>query len=99
VLSPDEQLLTRFFRAARLHDTTVMARFSRVDFNPRSDGVVEEFEVTGTAPAAPGGAARTLTVDARVRTPTGASERRTLVLTLERQADRRWLITAIDRRP
>src|SRR5687767_12219040 len=45
VLSPEEQLLTDFFEASRLHDTTVVAKMSDVIFNPRVDGVVDRFEV------------------------------------------------------
>ena len=38
VLSPEEQLLTRFFEASRLHDTTAVARLSAGPFNPRISG-------------------------------------------------------------
>ena len=45
VLSQEEQLLMRFFETARLHDTTVLAKYATVTFNPRTEGVVREFDV------------------------------------------------------
>src|SRR5687768_5691910 len=45
VLSPEEQLLTDFFEASRLHDTTVAAKVSDVIFNPARDGVVDRFDI------------------------------------------------------
>src|SRR5688500_373192 len=45
VLSPEEQLLTDFFEASRLHDTTVAAKVSDVIFSPAVDGIVDRFEI------------------------------------------------------
>jgi hypothetical protein len=43
--SPEQQLLTNFFRAARVRDNTTLANIAAVTFNPRTDGTVEDFEV------------------------------------------------------
>lgn len=93
VLSPEEQLLTDFFEASRLYDTTVMARMSGVTWNPRVDGIVQAFDVED---ARDDGAARRVDVRATIRQPDGAVGERMLVFTLVRK-DGRWFITAIDR--
>src|SRR4051812_12209090 len=43
--SPEQQLLNNFFHAARIRDNTVLANIAAVNFNPRTDGTVEQFEV------------------------------------------------------
>src|SRR5687768_1471670 len=79
VLSPEEQLLADFFHAARLHDTTVLANIASVDFNPRADGIVQDFEVIRSeASSASGGSdTRLVTVAAQVRTADARTEART----------------------
>src|SRR5262245_57503171 len=42
---PEQQLLTNFFRAARVRDNTTLGNIAAVNFNPRTDGTVEDFEV------------------------------------------------------
>ena len=44
--SAEQQLLTNFFRASRVRDNATLANISTVQFNPRSDGSVQDFEVT-----------------------------------------------------
>jgi hypothetical protein len=97
VLSPQEQLLTDFFEASRLYDTTVVAKMSDVIFNPREDGVVQDFEVEKVEPAADGMTER-VTVRANVRRPDGTVSARTLVASLRRQ-DGRWFISRLDGAP
>jgi hypothetical protein len=92
VLSPDEQLLTDFFEASRLHDTSTVSRMSSVTLNPRTDGIVQDFEVED---ASDDGAGRRVWVRATVRQPDGAVAERLLVFTLVRRNDR-WFITNID---
>ena len=43
--TPEEQLLTTFFRAARVRDNTTLGNIAAVTLNPRSDGTVEQFEI------------------------------------------------------
>jgi hypothetical protein len=47
----ERELIDQFFTASRLRDRTALARFSTVVFEPRSDGIVEEFVVLGATPA------------------------------------------------
>src|SRR5213079_1885142 len=41
----EQQLLTQFFRAARVRDNTTLASMSAVNFDPRTDGSVENFKI------------------------------------------------------
>lgn len=89
MLSPEEQLLTDFFEASRVYDTAVMARLSARPFNPRTDGVVDAFEVERIDRAEQG--REQVTVAARLRRFDGQVASRRLVFTLTRQ-DGRWFI-------
>ena len=93
VLSPEEQLLTRFFEASRLYDTTTVATMSNVVFNPRTDGVVQEFDVEDVREE---GASKRVTVRATVRQLDGTTTERTLEFTLFLKTNR-WFITDIAR--
>jgi hypothetical protein len=48
--SPEQQQLTQFFRAARARDNTTLAMMSAVEFDPREQGTVEDFEITSVTP-------------------------------------------------
>ncbi len=100
VLSIEEQVLTDFFQAARLRDTTMMARVSSVDFNPVTDGVVEGFTVARREATADPDTERVAIVDARLRRlDAGTTERRTLRASLRRGPDRRWRLVALEAMP
>jgi len=92
VLSQEEQLLTRFFEAARLHDTVVMAKYATVTFNPIAEGVVHNFDVQGIEPI--DDASKRVSVVAELRRPDGQMARRTLEVTMRRERDR-WMITEV----
>jgi hypothetical protein len=92
VLSQEEQLLTRFFEAARLHDTTVMAKYATVTFNPVAQGVIHAFDVDSVE--AIDEVSKRVTVLAQLRRPDGQITRRSLVVTMRRE-DGAWMITEI----
>ena len=92
MLPPEEQVLTDFFHAARLRDTTMVARVSVVDLNPATDGVVDRFEVVAIEPRGDGVETRVVTLDALVRRPGGAAEPRTMTVTLQRAGERGWRV-------
>ena len=49
--SPSEEaVLIQFFAAARLRDTTALASFATVGFEPQVDGIVTDFDLTHAAP-------------------------------------------------
>lgn len=91
VRNQEEQLLARFFEAARLYDRVRMAEYATVEFNPRTDGIVRQFEVVSVTETATG---REAVVDARVALPDGSLERRTLRVTIGTR-EGRAVITAI----
>src|SRR6478735_2817384 len=41
----EQQVLTQFFRAARVRDNTTLASMSAVTFDPRTDGAVQDFKI------------------------------------------------------
>jgi hypothetical protein len=43
--SHERAVVDRFFRAARLHDLTILQTFSTTDFVPTIDGIVTRFEI------------------------------------------------------
>ena len=89
VLTPEEQLLTDFFEASRLFDTSVMARLSAAPLNPRADGIIDSFEIERVDRA--NDHQERVAVAARVRTFDGQVNSRRLVFTLTRR-DGRWFI-------
>jgi hypothetical protein len=48
--SSEEQLLTNFFRASRVRDNATLSNIATVEFNARTDGTVQDFEVTNVGP-------------------------------------------------
>ena len=46
---PEQQLLNQFFRAARTRDNETLARMSAVEFDPREQGEVVDFEITSVS--------------------------------------------------
>ena len=43
--SPEQQVLTNFFRASRVRDNATLANISAVSFDARTDGTVQDFEI------------------------------------------------------
>jgi len=48
--SAEQQLLTNFFRASRVRDNATLSNIASVQFNPRTDGTVQDFKVTNVGP-------------------------------------------------
>lgn len=98
VQSLEQQILVDFFAAARLHDSSALSRVAdaNVDFNPRTQGVVQDFAVSGVevTSAEPAREVRQVTLQAQVRRPNGELVPTTFVATLERR-DHSWLVTAL----
>ena len=46
----EQQLLTTFFRAARVRDNTALASISAVGFDPRTEGSVQDFTIDSIGP-------------------------------------------------
>jgi len=43
---PEQQFLTQFFRASKARDNTTVGRMSAIEIDPRTQGSVEDFEIT-----------------------------------------------------
>jgi hypothetical protein len=89
VLSPEEQLLTDFFEASRVYDTAVMARLSAVPLNPRTEGIVDAFDISDVDRSDT--QAERVTVTANVRAFDGRVRPRRFVFTVTRR-DGHWFI-------
>ena len=88
VPSAERQLLMNFFAACEVYDTVAMARFGTAACNPRTDGVVESFDIVESADTE-------VTIAARVR-PLGDQPRdRMLRIGLARNAEGRLVVSAI----
>lgn len=48
--TPEQQLLTNFFRASRVRDNATLANIAAVEFNPRTDGSVQDFDIVEIGP-------------------------------------------------
>ena len=93
--SPERQLLLDFFHACRIYDTTVLARLATAACNPRTDGVVQDFEIVNVEHVGGGSeVARVVTLDARVRPLGGSPAPQRLAVRLQ-QVDGRWMVAAI----
>jgi hypothetical protein len=96
----ERSLLERFFGASRLRDTTALQSLSTVIFEPREQGIVRTFEITGVTDERVEGQSliKEVTIEAPVILPDGQTAQKTLVVTLQRsrvETGGRWLITAV----
>jgi hypothetical protein len=46
---PEEALLRQFFRASQLRDSGTLSNFAAAEFNPRTEGVVTNFEIVNVS--------------------------------------------------
>ena len=90
--SPERQLLLDVFQACRLYDLTVLARLSTVPCNPKTDGVVQGFVMTGVERLTP--ASRQVSIQAAVRMFDGSTSDRAMTITVS-ERDGRWMVTRI----
>jgi hypothetical protein len=98
--APEQALLDQFFGASRLRDTTALQAVSTVVFEPLQQGIVRTFDITGVTPERVDGqmVTKDVTVDAVVVLPDGQTGRKTLVVTLQRQAgddSSRWMVVGV----
>jgi hypothetical protein len=103
--APEQSLLDAFFGASRLRDTTALQRVSTVIFEPREQGIVRTFEITGVTPERVDErqtVTKDVTVGAQVVLPDGRTVRETLLVTLTRGSagdSSRWMVTAVREAP
>lgn len=95
----ERTLLEQFFGASRLRDRTALQTVSTITFEPREQGIVRTFEITGITPERLEGTnlVKEVTVEAPVILPDGQTVRKTLVVTMQRAMDGldAWTITGV----
>jgi hypothetical protein len=72
-------LLEQFFAASRLRDLTALRKFSTVVFEPASDGIVTNFEITTVVDR---GAAKEVMISAPVKTLDGRTVTKNYAVTI-----------------
>jgi hypothetical protein len=103
---PSEQpIVADFFAASRLRDTTALAKFATVVFEPRDQGIVASFEIEQVSPERTGGdmLVKEVLVRAVVRDGEGRSVERRLTVTLQKRRGvddphalyGGWIVTAV----
>jgi hypothetical protein len=100
--APEQRLLEQFFGASRLRDKTALQTVSTITFEPREQGIVRTFEITGVTPERLDGQTfvKDVTVEAPVILPDGQTVQKTLVVTLQQAvggggSGSPWIITGI----
>jgi hypothetical protein len=94
---PEQLILDEFFSASRLRDRTALERMATVVFEPRDQGIVTDYRITGvTEERGRDGARVTKNVSliARVKLPSGQIGDRKLAITMQ-SAGGRWTITGV----
>jgi hypothetical protein len=83
--------MLEFFEACRIYDTTVLAKLGTAPCNPKTDGVVQGFEITRIDRAPD---ARRLMIRAQIRSLEGQVSERTIAVALARE-DGRWKVSGL----
>jgi hypothetical protein len=102
---PEQPIVGDFFAASRLRDTTALAKFATVVFEPREQGIVASFEIERVSPQRTVGdmLLKEVLVRAVVRDGEGRSGERRLTVTLQKRRGANdvhalyggWLVTAV----
>jgi hypothetical protein len=94
---PEQLILDEFFSASRLRDRTALQRMATVVFEPRDQGIVTDFRITGVTEERDRDGARVsknVSLIARVKLPSGQIRDRNLAITMQ-SAGGRWTITGV----
>lgn len=104
----ERTLIAQFFAASRLRDLTALHSLATIVFEPRTDGIVTDFELLRIDSVPPSGsqpASKSVRIAAPVRTPDGKTVVTTFVVTMQQGrpgSEPRWggwMITAIQADP
>jgi hypothetical protein len=92
---PEQVILEQFFSASRLRDRTALQHLATVIFEPRDQGIVTEFKITGVATERDGArASKNVSLGAQVKLPNGQIVEKKLAVTMQYAAGR-WTITGV----
>jgi hypothetical protein len=91
----EQSLLSQFFAASRLRDTTALRNIATVVFEPNTQGIITSFEIMDVVPHGNGGASRSkdVSISAPVKLPSGQTAQKRLIVTIQRDAGD-WMVTA-----
>jgi hypothetical protein len=102
---PEQPIVSDFFAASRLRDTTALARFATVVFEPREQGIVTSFHIERVTPERAAGdmQVKDVVVMAGIRLPSGDLIDRRLTVTLEKRRNDEdpgapyggWIVTGV----
>jgi hypothetical protein len=104
----ERALIGQFFAASRLRDLTALHSLATIVFEPKTDGIVADFDVLRIDPVPAAGArtvAKRVLISAAVRVPDGTVVVKTFVVTMRQGGPGsdprwgRWMITAIQAGP
>jgi hypothetical protein len=92
----EQSILSQFFAASRLRDTTALKNIATVVFEPATQGIVTRFEITNIEPRRTNGelVSEEVSISAPVKLPSGQTAAKNLVITMQRGTGQ-WIITAI----
>ena len=92
----EQSILSQFFAASRLRDTTALKNIATVVFEPRTQGIVTTFEITSIEAYRNNGelVSENVSISAPVKLPSGQTAQKHLVITIQRGTGQ-WIVTAI----
>ena len=100
----EQSIVSQFFAASRLRDTTALKNMATVVFEPRTQGIITSFEITNVVSHWKDGelVSKDVSISAPVKLPNGQTAQKNLIVTMQRavlKGDKditgRWIITAI----
>jgi hypothetical protein len=93
---PEQVILDQFFSASRLRDRTALQHLSTVVFEPKDQGIVTAFDITGVTIENRGGerVSKNVSLGAHVKLPNGQIVEKKLAVTMQYAAGR-WTITGV----
>jgi hypothetical protein len=96
----EQSLLSQFFAASRLRDTTALKNIATLVFEPGTQGIITSFEITSVVPSRNGGEleSEAVSISAPVKLPSGQTAQKELVITMQRSAGH-WIVTGITDAP
>ena len=91
----EQLILDEFFSASRLRDRTALQHLSTVTFEPRDQGIVTRFDITGVTTEGSGErVSKNVSLGARLKMPDGQLVDKKLAITMQYDAGR-WTITGV----
>jgi hypothetical protein len=100
----EQLILNQFFNASRLRDRTALQDFATVSFEPSTQGIVTDYEISSVTREKESGGivSKDVSISASVKLPGGQMTQKNFVITMRRprpgrspDVTGRWIITSI----